>query len=157
MAIQKFFLCGDGVSTAVELDISAVQNIDELKRSISAHYGIVQPEGVAFQADESELSDFHEVTESKTPVGITVDGHSVRDVPGPQGLPWVGNYFEGIYVTPQRLSDGNLYNDRSVSRSSWEQPAALRQVWAYIPLYKHGQDRLPNQRSCDWSNCIHGK
>lgn len=96
MAIQQFFLCGDGVSTAVELDISAVQNIDELKRSISTHYGIVQPEGVAFQAGESELSELHEVTDSNVPIGITVDGHSVRDVPGPQGLPWVGNYFEGI-------------------------------------------------------------
>jgi hypothetical protein len=104
MAIQQFFLCGDGVSTAVELDISAVQNIDELKRSISAHYGIVQPEGVAFQAGESELSELHEVTDSTVPIGITVDGHSVRDVPGPQGLPWVGNYFEGaefISSTPK--------------------------------------------------------
>lgn len=96
MAIQQFFLSGDGVSTAVELDISAVQNFDELKRSISAHYGIVQPEGVAFQAGESELSELHEVTDSTVPIGITVDGHSVRDVPGPQGLPWVGNYFEGM-------------------------------------------------------------
>jgi hypothetical protein len=96
MAVQQFFLSGDGVSTAVELDISAVQNFDELKRSISAHYGIVQPEGVAFQAEESELSELHEVTDSKVPIGITVDGHSVRDVPGPQGLPWVGNYFEGM-------------------------------------------------------------
>jgi hypothetical protein len=104
MAIQQFFLCGDGVSTAVELDISAVQNIDELKRSISAHYGIVQPEGVAFQAGESELSELHEVTDSTVPIGIFVDGHSVRDVPGPQGLPWVGNYFEGaefISSTPK--------------------------------------------------------
>lgn len=96
MAIQQFFLCGDGVSTAVELDISAVQNIDELKRSISAHYGIVQPEGVAFQAGETELSELYEIIDSTVPVGVTVNGHSVRDVPGPQGLPWVGNYFEGI-------------------------------------------------------------
>jgi hypothetical protein len=96
MAIQQFFLCGDGVSTAVALDISAVQNVDELRRSISAHYGIAQPESVAFQAGDSGLSELHEITDSKTPIGITVDGHSVRDVPGPQGLPWVGNYFEGM-------------------------------------------------------------
>lgn len=99
MAIQQFFLCGDGVSTAVELDISAVQNFEELKRSVSAHYGIVLPEGVAFQAGESELSELHEVTDSKDPIGISVDGHSVRDVPGPQGLPWVGNYFEGMGIS----------------------------------------------------------
>jgi hypothetical protein len=39
MATQQFFLCGDGVNTAVELDISAVQTIDELRRSIAAYYG----------------------------------------------------------------------------------------------------------------------
>jgi hypothetical protein len=95
MTTQKFFLYGTGVETAVELDISAVQNIDELKRSAAAFYGIVQAEGVAFQAGDSELSELQEITTSDTPIGITVDGHTVRDVPGPQGLPWVGNYFEG--------------------------------------------------------------
>jgi hypothetical protein len=47
MVSQKFYLCGDGVSTALELDISAVQTFDELQRSVAAFYGIVQPEGVA--------------------------------------------------------------------------------------------------------------
>ncbi|GAB7334986.1 hypothetical protein MBLNU13_g06854t1 [Cladosporium sp. NU13] len=109
MAVQQFFLCGDGVSTAVELDISAVQNFDELKRSISAHYGIVQPEGVAFQTGESELSELREITDSTVPIGITVDGHSVRDVPGPQGLPWVGNYFE---VYPDHLGNNQRLFDK---------------------------------------------
>jgi hypothetical protein len=95
MTTQKFFLYGAGVETAVELDISAVQNLDELQRSVAAFYGIVQAEGVAFQAGDSELSDLQEITASDTPIGITVDGHTVRDVPGPQGLPWIGNYFEG--------------------------------------------------------------
>jgi hypothetical protein len=99
MTTQKFFLYGNGVDTAVELDISAVQNLDELKRSAAAFYGIVQAEGVAFQAGDSELSELQEITTSDTPIGITVDGHTVRDVPGPQGLPWVGNYFEGKKIT----------------------------------------------------------
>jgi hypothetical protein len=95
MVSQKFYLCGDGVSTALELDISAVQTFDELQRSVAAFYGIVQADGVAFQAGESELEELAQVTGSEEPVGITVGGHSVREVPGPQGLPWVGNYFEG--------------------------------------------------------------
>ena len=82
-------------SLALELDISAVQTFDELQRSVAAFYGIVQADGVAFQAGESELSELSEITSSEVPVGITVGGHSVREVPGPQGLPWVGNYFEG--------------------------------------------------------------
>lgn len=95
MVVKKFFLCGDGTSTAVELDISAVTTFDELQRSIGAHFGVVQPEGLAFQAGETVLTEFHDITSSEAPIGITVDGHSVRNVPGPQGLPYVGNYFEG--------------------------------------------------------------
>jgi hypothetical protein len=95
MVSKKFYLCGDGVSTALELDISAVQTFDELQRSVAAFYGIVQPDGVAFQAGESELEELAAITGSEEPVGITVGGHSVREVPGPQGLPYIGNYFEG--------------------------------------------------------------
>jgi len=95
MVSQKFFLSGEGESTALELDISAVQTFDELQRSVAAFYGIVQAEGVAFQAGESELEELADVTGSKVPVGITVGGHSVREVPGPSGLPWLGNYFQG--------------------------------------------------------------
>lgn len=98
MTAKKFFLCGDATNTAVELDISAVNTLDELQRSIAAHYGVVQPEGLGFQAGETELHDFHQVTSSEHPIGVTVDGHSVRAVPGPQGLPYVGNYFEGQYA-----------------------------------------------------------
>lgn len=95
MTVKKFFLYGDSTSSAAELDISAVNTLDELQRSVGAYYGVVQPEGLAFQAGETPLTDFHDVTNSDSPIGITVDCHSVRDVPGPQGLPYVGNYFEG--------------------------------------------------------------
>ena len=97
MTAKKFFLYGDGASTAVELDISAVNTLDELQRSVAAFYGAVQPEGLAFQAGDAALTDFHDITSSEESIGITVDGHSVREVPGPQGLPYVGNYFEGKY------------------------------------------------------------
>lgn len=101
MAVQKFYLCGDGIDTAVEVDISSVNKIDELQRSVAALYGVVQAEGVAFQASEASLTDLQAVINADSPVGITVDGHSVRDVPGPQGLPYVGNYFEGRYAIRQ--------------------------------------------------------
>lgn len=98
MTAKRFFLCGNATNTAVELDISAVNTFDELQRSIAAHYGVVQPEGLAFQAGETELTDLQQVTSSEQSIGVTVDGHSVREVPGPQGLPYVGNYFEGKYT-----------------------------------------------------------
>lgn len=37
-----------------------------------------------------------------TAIAITIDGKAVRDVPGPQGLPYVGNYFE---VYPDHLGN----------------------------------------------------
>lgn len=101
MTAKKFFLCGDSINTAVELDISAVNTLGELQRSVAAHYGVVQAEGLAFQVGEAELTDLNQVTSSEQPIGVTVDGHSVREVPGPQGLPYVGNYFEGKYATRQ--------------------------------------------------------
>ncbi|KAM0722109.1 hypothetical protein Q7P37_001550 [Cladosporium fusiforme] len=61
MTAKKFFLCGDATNTAVELDISADNTLEELHRSIAAHYGVVQPEGLAFQAGEAELTDFQQV------------------------------------------------------------------------------------------------
>lgn len=142
MTVKKFFLCGDSTNTAVELDISAVNTLDELQRSVAAHYGVVQAEGLAFQAGETELTDLSQVASSKHHIGITVDGHSVRDVPGPQGLPYVGNYFEGKYatrrckcaqvesnaqstrITSATTSDCSTNMARSSSRRTWGKRSA---------------------------------
>jgi hypothetical protein len=36
------------------------------------------------------------------PIAITIDGNSVREPPGPKGLPYVGSYFE---VYPDHLGN----------------------------------------------------
>lgn len=43
-----------------------------------------------------------EVTSSNAPVAITIDGHGVREVPAPKGLPVVGNFFQ---VYPDHLGN----------------------------------------------------
>lgn len=50
--------------------------------------------GIAFTSQDSVLSSVAEVLAQKTPVAITIDGRAVRPVPGPPGLPYIGNYFE---------------------------------------------------------------
>ncbi|EMC91552.1 hypothetical protein BAUCODRAFT_38665 [Baudoinia panamericana UAMH 10762] len=102
MAIKQFYLYGSAPSTAIDVDITPVNTIDELKRSIAAVYGVVQAEGIAFQAENEDLPDLHDVENASHPVGITIDGHAVRAVPGPRGLPYVGNYFE---VYPDHLGN----------------------------------------------------
>ncbi|KAK5118681.1 hypothetical protein LTR85_007887 [Meristemomyces frigidus] len=109
MAVKQFFLYGDGSSTAVQFDISAVDTIDELKRSVAAQYGVIQADGVAFQAGDLELTELHDIKDASLPVGITIDGRSVRDMPGPQGLPGMGNYFE---VYPDHLGNNQRLFDK---------------------------------------------
>lgn len=144
MTVKKFFLSGHSTNTAVELDITAVNTLDELQRSIGAHFGVVQPEGLAFQAGETVLEEFNDVTSSDAPIGITVDGHSVRNVPGPQGLPYVGNYFEGE-LRRLHYSSAETEGTCSLPRSSWQQSASVRQIWSHFQVDQHGQDSLPDQ------------
>lgn len=58
--------------------------------------------GIGFQSDADNLYEVSDVVASSSPVAITIDGSGVRDIPGPTGLPWVGNFFE---VFPDHLGN----------------------------------------------------
>lgn len=79
---KSFFLAGEEPSTAIDVDISSATDFDALKLVIAGNFAICDQQGIAFQANGNELSDFDAVKEADVPVGITIDGHSVRDVPG---------------------------------------------------------------------------
>jgi cytochrome P450 len=48
------------------------------------------------------LTTVADVVAAEDAVAITIDGRAVREIPGPEGLPWIGNYFE---VYPDHLGN----------------------------------------------------
>ena len=58
--------------------------------------------GIGFCSQDIELNNISEIIAADGPVGITIDGHAVRDPEGPQGLPLVGNFFE---IYPDHLGN----------------------------------------------------
>lgn len=63
--------------------------------------------GIAFQRGNTRLDkidDFESAGDQ--PIAITVDGHSVREIPGPAGAPWIGNYFS---IYPDHLGNNERF------------------------------------------------
>ena len=95
MTAKDFYLSGEASATAVTLDISPANDTVTLQRMIANHFGIVVPESVGFESAGAELPELGDVESTVGKIGVTVDGHAVREVPGPAGLPFLGNYLEG--------------------------------------------------------------
>lgn len=96
MGFLHFYLSGeDPKRSGLNIDISTAQDVEALKKVIAGQFGIVEPQGIAFHAGGRELEDLPDIEPQEGDIAITIDGHNVRDVPGPAGLPIVGSYFEG--------------------------------------------------------------
>ncbi|CAG7971900.1 unnamed protein product [Penicillium nalgiovense] len=102
MPIQKFYLLGNPVTSAIEIEIESNTDLDGLKHLIAAHFAIVEPDGIAFQFEDAELAEVQDVISAQGLVAITIDGHAVRDPAGPKGLPVLGNYLE---IYPDHLGN----------------------------------------------------
>ncbi|UPK89196.1 hypothetical protein LCI18_000131 [Fusarium solani-melongenae] len=102
MPLQSFYLLGEDPATAREIDVGQNASFNHLQQLIASHYAIVVPTGIGFQGTNNALSTVSQVMSSKDKVAITIDGQGVRDIPGPPGLPYVGNFFE---VFPDHLGN----------------------------------------------------
>ncbi|KAF2129351.1 putative cytochrome P450 monooxygenase [Dothidotthia symphoricarpi CBS 119687] len=102
MLSQSFYLLGESSASARVIEVDQNAHLDDLKDLVASHFAIVQAEGIEFQSEGEAISDVPAILSSADPIAITIDGHAVRTIPGPKGLPYVGNYFE---VFPDHLGN----------------------------------------------------
>ncbi|KAI1351406.1 cytochrome P450 [Xylaria sp. FL0043] len=102
MSTKQFYLLGESPSSALEIEIPSQIDQEGLQHLVASHFAIVEAQGIGFVSQDAFLTTAAEVLSSEEPVAISIDGKAVREVPGPKGLPYVGNYFE---VYPDHLGN----------------------------------------------------
>lgn len=100
MSTQSFYLAGEGPEKGVELDTSQATELQALRNAVASHFGIVVPDEVGFQSKTKELESLEDIRATTEAISITVTGKAVRETPGPEGLPYVGSYLQGISACP---------------------------------------------------------
>ncbi|KAF7596545.1 hypothetical protein BBP40_001419 [Aspergillus hancockii] len=102
MSIKLFYLSGEPASTAKEIEVVSTLDFGALQHLIAAHFAIVDPNGIGFESRDVILCDVSEISANEDLISITIDGRPVREIPGPKGLPIVGNFFE---IYPDHLGN----------------------------------------------------
>ena len=99
MSAKSFYLAGENPQQGIELDISQVTEFSALQEAIASHFGIVVPVEVGFQDKTQSLDSLNDVQSSTEPIGITITGQSVRETPGPEGVPYLGSYLQSKLIS----------------------------------------------------------
>ncbi|KAG4293368.1 cytochrome P450 oxidoreductase [Fusarium proliferatum] len=94
MSTKQFYLSGESPSTAREVELPPNLEFEELQNIAASHFAIVKPNGVGFVHNDRRLNAVSEVLEKEEPIAVSINGNAVRDVPGPAGVPYFGNYLE---------------------------------------------------------------
>ncbi|KAH7346358.1 cytochrome P450 [Rhexocercosporidium sp. MPI-PUGE-AT-0058] len=109
MVTKSFLFVGAPASSAQEIDVD-LQNTFEIFQ---------------YNTDkDGALDDLDNFADASSPIGILVDGSQVRDVPGPEGLPIAGSYYE-VYPdhlgNHQRLFDqyGPVFKTTDMGRTTY--------------------------------------
>ncbi|KAF4591844.1 monooxygenase [Ophiocordyceps camponoti-floridani] len=100
MVTKRCFLLGEDPSTAVDIELPDSTGIQEWQEDAAAQYGIVDPTGVDFICNNHKVTSTSMLKAFEEPIAIAIDGKPVRDVPGPDGVPFFGNTFD---VFPDHL------------------------------------------------------
>jgi hypothetical protein len=97
--MQTFYLAGESPAKGIEIDTSQASELQSLYNAVASHFGIVVPEEVEFQTKTQRLGSVEDVQTATEAISITVSGKAVRETPGPEGLPYVGNYLQGTIAS----------------------------------------------------------
>ncbi|CAG8934053.1 unnamed protein product [Penicillium salamii] len=102
MVAKQFYLLGEAVTSAQAIDIESTISYQDLQLLVAGQFAIVEPNGIGFQSEETTLSTPTDILANEEPIAISIDGKAVKEIPGPKGLPFVGNFFE---VYPDHLGN----------------------------------------------------
>ncbi|KAJ5930792.1 Cytochrome P450 [Penicillium verhagenii] len=125
MSVKQFYLLGESSTSARNVELESTLDYAGIQLWIAGQFAIVEPSGISFQTEDAELSTPSEILASEQPIAIAIDGKAVREIPGPKGLPFVGNFFE-IYPdhlgNHQRLFDqyGPIFKTTNMGRTIYQ-------------------------------------
>ncbi|KAJ5789289.1 uncharacterized protein N7518_006300 [Penicillium psychrosexuale] len=102
MVAKNFHLLGEAITSARPIEVETTVDYEGLQHLIAGQFAIVEPSGIGFQSEDSILSTPSEILANEGPIAISIDGKAVREIPGPKGLPFVGNFFE---IYPDHLGN----------------------------------------------------
>jgi hypothetical protein len=101
MTVQTFYLVGEKERSTRELDVGDPKTVDALRRGLAGVFNILSAEGIDFHDGNGPIGTIESILRSES-VGITVNGHPVRNPQQPQGIPVFGNHFE---IYPDHLGN----------------------------------------------------
>ncbi|KAG9511552.1 cytochrome P450, partial [Aureobasidium melanogenum] len=139
---RKFYLLGDDPSTAVEITFSPEHDdLKALRSRVGQALHVVQPQGITFHVEhQAAVDDISQLSGNSAHIGCLVDGHHVREVQGPQGLPIVGSFYE---IFPDHLGNhqrlfrryGSVIKTRNMGKTTYltDSPEIAAQVFAESP------------------------
>ncbi|KAF2027311.1 cytochrome P450 [Setomelanomma holmii] len=102
MPPQSFYLLGDTPAAARSIAINDGASFYDLQDLVAANFAIVVASGIGFVRSNEPLLDVHDILSSEDPVAVSIDGYPVREVPGPKGQAYIGNFLE---VFPDHLGN----------------------------------------------------
>ncbi|KAI1759416.1 cytochrome P450 [Hypoxylon sp. FL1150] len=102
MSSKQFHLLGEDPSSARDIVLPSEVDFEGLQHHIASEFAIVEPKGIGFVTEDACLTAISDIISSEDSIAISIDGKAIREIPGPKGLPYIGNYFE---VYPDHLGN----------------------------------------------------
>ncbi|KAL3953059.1 hypothetical protein ACCO45_013002 [Purpureocillium lilacinum] len=103
MSTKQFYLLGEAASAARDIEIDDSADFEELQSIVASHFAIVDPRCVGFIHNDRRLTALSDVLNAEDePIAVPISGRAVREVPGPSGIPYFGNYLE---IYPDHLGN----------------------------------------------------